>query len=98
VVIFTTSRGDVRKAKQLFVSRERYLKCARLRQEVCYAYADVRVDEITATQTLPEDGVPEVIVKEAYHMTEAQLFKTQPRRPSFRAGTRSKGARAGRCR
>ena len=75
VVIFTTSRSDVRKAKQLFVSRERYLRCARLRQEVCYAYADVQVDEVAAANTLPENGVPEVIVEEAHHMTEAQFFK-----------------------
>ena len=75
VVVFTTSRGDVRKAKQLFVSRERYLQCARLRQEVCYAYADVQVDEVAAAHTLPEDGVPDVIVEEAHHMSEAQFFK-----------------------
>ena len=75
VVVFTTNRGDVRKAKQLLVSRERYLQCARLRQEVCYAYADVQVDEAAAAHILPENAVPEVIVEEAYHMTEAQFFK-----------------------
>ena len=75
VVIFTTSRGDVKKAKQLFVSREQYLQCARLRQTVCYAYADVKVDEEMATILLPENGVPEVFVQEACHMSEARFFK-----------------------
>ena len=75
VVIFTKSRDDVRKAKQLFVPREHYLKCARLRQEGGYAYTDVQVSETAAKQTLPENGVPEVIVREAHHMSEAQFFK-----------------------
>ena len=75
VVIFTTSRGDVQKAKQLFVSREQYLQCARLRQAVCYAYADVKVDAERATILLPENGVPEVFVQEACHMSEARFFK-----------------------
>ena len=42
---------------------------------MCYAYTDVQVDEAAAAHTLPEDGVPEVIVEEAHHMTEAQFFK-----------------------
>ena len=75
VVIFTTSRSDVQKAKQLFVSRGQYLQCARLRQAVCYAYDDVKVDEEMATMLLPENGVPEVFVQEACHMREARFFK-----------------------
>ena len=75
VVIFTRNREDVRKAKHLFVSRERFLQCAKIRKNVCYAYQDVTVDEAAAAQDLPEDGVPDVFVQEAYHMSEAQFFE-----------------------
>ena len=40
VVLFTTRRQDVRKAKMLEVPREQYVRCARLRAEVCEVFAD----------------------------------------------------------
>ena len=43
VVLFTTGRQDVRNAKMLEVPREQYLRCARLRAEVCEAFADATV-------------------------------------------------------
>ena len=36
-VVFTTSKQEVSSAKLLCVSREKYLRCARLRHKVCYA-------------------------------------------------------------
>ena len=35
VVLFTTSREDVKKATMLGVPREEYMRCARLRAKVC---------------------------------------------------------------
>ena len=43
----------------LEVPREQYLRCARLRTEVCEAFADVIVSEKAAQESLPEQGVPE---------------------------------------
>jgi hypothetical protein len=74
-VIFTTARGDVTKAKQLQVSRSLYLECAMLRQKVCYAFADVHISEKAAEELLPENGVPEIFVREAVHMQEAKFFE-----------------------
>ena len=71
-VIFTTSRSDVRRAKQLQVSRDLYMQCAALRQQVCYAFADTRLGKATE---LPEQGVPEAIAREAVHMPEANFFE-----------------------
>ena len=62
VVIFTTTRNDVRKAKELYVSRSQYMECANLRKRVCYAFADVQISEENATECLPENGVPEIFV------------------------------------
>ena len=74
-VIFTTERSDVKRAAPLQVSRAQYLACAKLRKEVCYAFADVELGDGTA---LPENGVPEALVREAVSMPEAQHFE-----PSF---------------
>ncbi len=74
-VIFTTECSDVKRAAPLQVSRAQYLACAKLRKEVCYAFADVELGDGTA---LPENGVPEALVREAVSMPEAQHFE-----PSF---------------
>ena len=65
VVLFTTGRQDVRNAKMLEVPREQYLRCARLRAEVCGALTDVTVPEKAAQESLPEQGVPEAFVEGA---------------------------------
>ena len=75
VVLFTTGRQDVRKAKMLEVPREQYLRCARLRTEVCEAFADVIVSEKAAQESLPEEGVPEAFVEGALEAREAEHFK-----------------------
>ena len=75
VVLFTTSRQDVRKAKMLHVPREQYLRCARLRTEVCEAFADAIVSEEAALESLPEQGVPEAFVEGALEVREAEHFK-----------------------
>ena len=75
VVLFTTSRQDVRNAKMLEVPREQYLRCARLRAEVCEAFADVTVSEKAAQELLPEQGVPEAFVEGAVEAREAEHFK-----------------------
>ncbi len=74
-VVFTTAREDVAKAKPLQVSRSLYLRCARIRQQVCYAFADAHISESAAEELLPEDGVPEIFVQEAVHMEEAKFFE-----------------------
>ena len=74
-VVFTTSKQEVSSAKPLWVSREKYLRCARLRQSVCYAFADVLVSEENARVALPEDGVPEIFLQEAVEMAEAEKIK-----------------------
>ena len=61
VVVFTTDRQDVRKAKDLEVSRGRYSRCAELRKEVCYAFADVEISKSSAEECLPEQGVPDCL-------------------------------------
>ena len=48
VVLFTTGRQDVRKAKMLMVPRQQYLRCAKLRAKVCEVFADVEVSEEAA--------------------------------------------------
>ena len=75
VVLFTTGRQDVRNAKMLEVPREQYLRCARLRAEVCEAFADVTVSEKVAQESLPEQGVPEAFVEGALEAREAEHFK-----------------------
>ena len=74
-VVFTTARQDVKKVPQLCVSRSQYLECARLRQELCYAFRSVRVSEEQALELLPEEGVPECFVEDAIPMKEAQFFE-----------------------
>ena len=75
VVLFTAGRQDVRKVKMLEVPREQYLRCARLRTEVCEAFADVIVSEKAAQESLPEQGVPEAFVEGALEAREAEHFK-----------------------
>ena len=75
VVLFTTSRQDVRNAKMLEVPREQYLRCARLRTQVCEAFADVTVSEEAAQESLPEQGVPEAFVEGALEAREVEHFK-----------------------
>ena len=69
-VLFTTSEQEVSSAKPLWVSRQKYLRCARLRQKVCYAFADVVVFEENARVALPDDGVPETLLQKAVEMSE----------------------------
>ena len=83
-VVFTTERQDVRRAQELIVSRSQYLACARLRKEVCYAFADVEVSEQNALDCLPESGVPECFVREACDMQEARFFKPSMDGPASR--------------
>ena len=74
-VIFTTSRDEVAKAKPLQVSRSEYLECARIRQKVCYGFADVSVSESAAQELLPEHGVPPAFLQEAVQLQEAKFFE-----------------------
>ena len=71
-VIFTTNRSDVKRALPLIISRSLFLECAHLRQQICYAFADV---EIGAAAHLPENGVPAEILEEAIHLPEAKHFE-----------------------
>ena len=75
VVLFTTQRQDVRKAKMLEVPRQQYLRCAKLRAQVCEVFADVTISEEAAKDSLPEQGVPEAFVEGALEAKEAEHFK-----------------------
>ena len=50
-------------AKMLDVPREQYVRCARLRAEVCEVFADIIVPEEVAQDQLPEQGVAEAFVE-----------------------------------
>ncbi|MEC8932737.1 MAG: DUF6570 domain-containing protein, partial [Candidatus Latescibacterota bacterium] len=75
VVLFTTGRHDVKNAKMLEVPRGQYLRCARVRAQVCEAFADVEVSETRAAEILPEQGVPDAFVEAALEVHEAEHFK-----------------------
>ena len=75
VVLFTTSREDVKKAKMLEVPREEYMQCARLRAKVCPAFADTTLSEEAALESLPAAGVPDAFVDAALHLEEAKHFE-----------------------
>ena len=74
MVLFTTGRHDARKAKMLEVPREQYVRCARLRTEVCKAFADVNVSEKAAQESLLEQGGPEAFVEGGLEVREAEHF------------------------
>ena len=73
-VLFTTGRQDVKKAKMLEVPREQYLRCARIRAEVCEPFCDVKVSPERAAELLPEQGVPDAFVQAALEVQEAECF------------------------
>ena len=75
VVLFTTGRQDVRKAKMLEVPPKQYLRHARLRAEVCEAFVDTIVSQEAAQEILPEQGVPDAFVELALEAHEAERFK-----------------------
>ena len=58
----------------LEVPREQYLRCARIRAQVCEPFLDVEVSTERAAETLPEQGVPEAFVEAALEMDEADRF------------------------
>ena len=72
VVLFTTGRQDAKKAKMLQVPRAEYLRCARLRAQVCDAFADITVSEEAVLENLPDQGVPDAFVEAALEMQEAE--------------------------
>ena len=74
-IIFATSREDISKRKPLFVPRAQYLKCAKIRRQVCPAFQDISVDEARAEVLLEANGVPPVLVKNAVHMQDVEYFE-----------------------
>ena len=59
-VVFSTSKSQIAKLKAFRIRREHYETCAKIRQEVCPTFADVRM--IDASAVLPENDVPEHVV------------------------------------
>ena len=57
IVLFTAGRQDVKNAKMLEVPREQYLRCARLRAQVCDAFADAEISAERAAEILPEQSL-----------------------------------------
>ena len=63
VEIWATGMPEVRNTKLLDEPREQYVRCARLRAEVCEAFADATVSEKAAQENLPEQGAPQAFVE-----------------------------------
>ena len=51
------SRAKVASQEALTIDPAEYIRCARLRQQVCPVFADVAVDEERVRQQWPEQGV-----------------------------------------
>ena len=58
----------------LEVPREQYLRCARIRMEICEAFPDGEVSAAMAAEILPKQGVPEAFVDAALQVQEAEGF------------------------
>ena len=59
------SRAQLVSQKALTVDPAEYIRCARLRQQVCPVFADVAIDEERARQQWPQPGVPPGIAEGA---------------------------------
>ena len=68
------SRAQLFTQKALTVDPAEYIRCARLRQQVCPVFADVAIDEERARQQWPEPGVPPGIAEGAQAMDTLHTF------------------------
>ena len=71
------------KAQALVVNREHYLTMVRHRKEVCPVFRNVDVEE-AAAEIVPENSVPDVLLKSATHMPEISNVKTTMHGPASR--------------
>ena len=60
------------------------MRCARLRQSVCPAFADVEVSEALADDLLPEEAAPPCIVEAAMELALAQHLAPNLEGPASR--------------
>ena len=67
----TVLRAQVASQKALTIDPAEYIRCARLRQQVCPVFADVAVDEERVRQQWPSPGVPSGITEAAQAMEPA---------------------------
>ena len=70
----TMSRSSVGSEKALTVDPAQYIRCARLRQQVCPVFADVALDEELVRRQWPEIGVPSSITEGAQPMDTLHTF------------------------
>ena len=70
----TVSRAQVASQKALTIDPAEYIRCARLRQQVCPVFADVAVDEERVRQQWPSPGVPPGITEAAQAMDTLHTF------------------------
>ena len=68
------SRAQLESQKALIVDLAEYIRCARLRQQVCPVFDDVAIDEERARQQWPEPGVPLGIAEGAQAMDTLHTF------------------------
>ena len=68
------SRAQLVSQKALTADPAEYIRCARLRQQVCPVFADVAIDEERARQQWPEPGVPPGIAEGAQAMDTLHTF------------------------
>ena len=68
------SRIQVKSQKALTVDPAEYIRCARLRQQVCPVFRDVAVDEQRVREQWPEPGVPPGIAEGAQAMDTLHTF------------------------
>ena len=68
------SRTKVKSQKALTVDPAEYIRCARLRQQVCPVFRDVTVDEQRVREQWPEPGVPPGIAEGAQAMDTLHTF------------------------
>ena len=69
--VFCRSVDDVENAHVLMMQRDQYLQCAELRKKVCKVFEDIPIDHAIAAATIPENGVPSIIVERAIGLPEA---------------------------
>ena len=70
----TMSRSAVGAEKALTVDPAEYIRCVRLRQQVCPVFADVALDEELVRRQWPQRGVPSSITEGAQSMDTLHTF------------------------
>ena len=82
-IMFSSDVNDLEHAQILSVERDKFLRCAELRKEVCETFQAVRIDATAAAQ-LPVNGVPEALVQSAQYVPESEELRVTMDGPAQR--------------